>query len=178
MKTLTTGGLVITLLVAGCGPATGRLSPTELGVTARDAYLEGRTRAGTWDDNAGLRWMEGVSISSAGLALPGVGHWRLHYTAPGRPAGLTVTVAPLETSEEERAPVSPPGYTVGQASIGDTWLDSPEVLRRALAARGASPPERVTALLLPLDPLQWIVIIPDEARRWRLDASTGEVVTP
>jgi hypothetical protein len=162
------------LSLAGCGPA--RLA-SDLGVTARDAFLEGRTRAATWDTGARLRWMEGVSIAPAGAALPGAGFWRLHYTAPGRTNGLVVTVGALETSEEERAPASPPGFVIGDRALPDTFMDSPEVLTRVLAIRGGSVPERATALLVPTEPPQWVVTFPDDARRWRLDASTGEVLT-
>jgi hypothetical protein len=162
--------------LGGCGAA--GLSPAELGVTARDAFLEGRTRAATWDTGARLRWVEGVAISPAGVALPGAGQWRLHYTAPGRQAGLMVVVAPIQTAEEERAPTWPPGFTIGDATVPDTFLDSPEVLTRALAVRGGAIPERASLLLVPGDPLQWVVSFPDEARRWRLDARTGQVLTP
>lgn len=162
--------------VSGCGAA--GLSPAELGVTARDAFVEGRTRAATWDSRAELRWMEGTAISSAGAALPGVGQWRLHYTAPGRQMGLMVVVAPLQTGEEERAPSAPPGRTLGTATVADTWVDSPEVLTRVLAVRGGSIPERASLLLVPGQTLEWLVSFPDEARRWRVDARTGQVLTP
>jgi hypothetical protein len=162
--------------VGGCGAA--GLSPGELGVTARDAFLEGRTRAATWDTRARLRWVEGVGISPAGVALPGIGQWRLHYTAPGRQMGLMVVVAPIQTGEEERAPTSPPGFAIGDAALADTFIDSPEVLTRVLAVRGGSIPERATLLLVPTQPIQWVVTLPDETRQWRVDAQTGQVLTP
>jgi hypothetical protein len=167
-------GAVVAL--TGCGAA--GLAPSELGVTARDAFLEGRTRAVTWDTGARLRWIEGVGISAAGVALPGAGQWRLHYTAPGRTAGLVVVVAPLETGEEERAPMTPPGYTLGDARVPDTFIDSPEAMTRILAVRGGAIPERATLMLIPGDPTRWIASFPGEARQWRLDARTGQVLTP
>jgi hypothetical protein len=176
MRRLTLVGVAFAVAAAGCGPAT---VPREaLGVTARDALLEGRTRAATWDAAARLRWLEGVGISGTGVALPGAGEWRLHYAAPGRAAGLVVRVGSVETGEEERAPASPPGFVVGEATVPDTWLDSPDVLRRVLAERGGAVPEQVSILLVPAQPLQWVVAFPDEARRWRVDARTGQVLTP
>jgi hypothetical protein len=176
MRTLT--GVLVGLWVAGCGAAVGGLAPGDLGVTARDAYLEGRTRAATWDGAARLGWMEGVSIAATGMALPGAGFWRLHYTAPGRASSLVVTVGALQATEEERSPMSPEGFAIGDRRVGDTWIDSPEALARALASRGGGVPESVSMVLVPVDPLQWVITIPGEARRWRLDAATGQVVTP
>jgi hypothetical protein len=180
MRILTTMvlGLAVVLGSAACGAAAGRLSPGDLGVTARDAYLEGRTRATTWDGSARLRWMEGVSISSTGMALPGSGFWRLHYTAPNRASGLVVTVGALQATEEERSPTWPEGFTIGDRSVSGTWVDSPEVMARVLSARGTGIPEDVNLLLVPETTLQWVVTIPGEARRWRLDAATGQVITP
>jgi hypothetical protein len=175
MLTVVLAGCAV-LGVGGCGAA--GLSPGELGVTARDAFLEGRTRARTWDAGARLRWMEGVGISPAGVALPGAGQWRLHYTAPGRQLGLMVVVAPLQTGEEERAPTSPPGYTIGDATVPDTFVDSPEALTRVLAVRGGAIPERASLLLVPGQPARWVVSFPEEAQRWQLDAETGRVLTP
>jgi hypothetical protein len=163
-------------LLAGCGPAAERLAPADLGVTARDAFLQGRTRAVTWDPAARLRWMEGEAVSPAGAALPGVGQWRLHYTAPGRTDGLVVVVAPLATEQEEGPPVSPPGFVLGDAALGEEWEDSPQVMGRVLAAGGGTPPERATMLLVPAQPVQWVITFPEEARRWRLDARTGQVL--
>jgi hypothetical protein len=166
----------VVLLASACGPA--GLTPGELGVSARSAFLEGRTRAATWDSGAQLRWMEGIGISSAGVALPGVGQWRLHYTAPGRTSELMVTVTSLESMSEERAPTQPQGFNIGTRTVGDTWIDSPEAMTRALAARGGSIPERAGLLLVPEETLKWVVTFPEEARRWRLDARTGQVITP
>jgi hypothetical protein len=166
---------VITAGVAGCGAA--GLAPGEMGVTARDAFLEGRTRAATWDAGARLRWMEGVGISSAGMALPGVGQWRLHYTAPGRDLGLVVTVGSVETGQEERSPTSPPGFVIGAERVAEPFIDSPEAVSRVLAARGGAVPETATMLLVPTVPPQWVITFPDDTRRWRLNAGTGEVVT-
>lgn len=180
MKSLTTAalGLGLALGMAGCGLALEGSGEGRLGVTARDAFREGGMRAATWDGNAHLRWMEGVSISSTGWALPGVGFWRLHYTAPGRAAGLVVTVGSLQVTEEEQPPAWPQGFTMGDRAVGDTWIDSPEAMTRVLAVRGRGVPESVSMLLVPEVPLQWVVTIPEDPRRWRLNAVTGEVVTP
>jgi hypothetical protein len=160
----------------GCGAAA--VPAERLGVTARDAFLEARTVAATWDAAAQLRWMEGVGISAAGVALPGVGQWRLHYTAPGRDMGLMVTVGSVETGQEERSPTSPPGFVLGAERVREPFIDSPEALSRALAARGGAIPETATALLVPLQPQQWVITFPDDDRRWRLDSGTGQVVSP
>jgi hypothetical protein len=167
------GALV--LAPSACGPAV-RLGE-EFGVTARDAFLEGRTRAVTWDPGAQLRWIEGRNLSGAGLALPGEGEWRLHYTAPGRTQGLVVTVTSLESGAEESPPVSPPGVAIGDEVLAETWLDSPESLAHALAARGEPAPEQVGMHLVPTRPARWIVRVPDETRAWYVDARTGEVVS-
>jgi hypothetical protein len=168
--------LGVSLGLTGCG--TAGLTPSELGITARDALVEARTRAGTWDSNARLRWVEGLGITPAGVALPGAGQWRLHYTAPGRQVALVVTVAPLQTGEEERTFAPPPGYEIGQSGLPDTWMDSPQTLARILAVRGGGVPENATMLLVPGQPEQWVVMFPDDGRRWRLNAQTGEVLTP
>jgi hypothetical protein len=166
----------VTAAMAGCGAA--GVAAGRLGITARDAFLEGRTVAATWDAGAQLRWMEGVGISGAGVALPGGGAWRLHYTAPGRNAGLVVTVASVETGQEERSPTSPPGFVIGAAQVAEPFIDSPEALSLALAARGGPVPETATAMLVPGQPQQWVITFPDDARRWRIDAGTGQVIAP
>jgi hypothetical protein len=169
-------GVGLVLGLSGCGAA--GLTPAQLGVTARDAFVEGRTRAATWDPAARLRWIEGVGISAAGTALPGAGQWRLHYTAAGRQQGLVVVVAPVETGEEERPAASPPGFVIGDRTVPDTWIDSPEALSRILASRGDAVPEQATLLLVPTQPLQWVITFPEDGRQWRLDAETGQVRTP
>jgi hypothetical protein len=178
MRWMTLGGsIMLAAGLAACGPALDQLGE-EFGVTARDAFLEARTRAVTWDADARLRWMEGENLTGAGLALAGEGTWRLHYTAPGRTQGLVVTVTSLESGAEERPPTPPPGVAVGDRALDETWLNSPEALARLLEVRAGSVPDQVHMTLVPTRPAQWVVRVPDDARTWRVDARTGEVLTP
>lgn len=175
MKLLTTALLALPL--AACGAATSSIPATELGVTARDAFLEARTEARSWSTDARLRYVEGIGITAAGQALEGAGEWRFHYTAPGRGGELLVRVAPLALSREERAATSPPGYVIGDNAVGSGWIDSPEAIGAVLAARGASPAGGVELVLVPTVPARWVVRFPEAGSgRWVVDAGTGAIL--
>jgi hypothetical protein len=177
MRWVTAGAAgFVAAAMLGCGAA--EVATERLGITARDAFLEGRTVATTWDSGAQLRWMEGVGIAGTGAALPGVGEWRLHYTAPGRNAGLVVTVGSVDTGQEERSPTSPPGFVLGAERVAEPFIDSPEALSHVLAERGGAVPETATAMLVPGQPQQWVITFPDDTRRWLLDARTGQLRSP
>lgn len=163
--------------VAGCGSAAGRLAPGALGISARDAFTEARSVARVWSPDARLRWVEGEGIDAAGLALPDQGVWHFHYTAPGNTRQLLVRVLPLETTSEERAPSSPPGYVIGDNALGTSWIDSGAAMQAVSTASPQATPAPASMLLVPTRPEQWIVRYP-EGERWRIHAETGEVLTP
>lgn len=175
MKTLTTALLALTL--TACGAATAGIPAAELGVTARDAYLEARTDARSWSPDARLRYVEGLGISSGGQALQGTGEWRFHYTAPGQTGELLVRVTGLEMASEERPATSPPGYVLGDNALDASWVDSPRVLDAVLAARGEAAPGLAELILVPTSPARWVVRFPEEgSARWTVNAETGAVL--
>ena len=161
-------------VAAGCASAAGGIPASELGLTARDAYVEARSVARSWDRGARLRYVEGRNIAPSGIALPREGVWWFHYTAPDQVRELMVAVSALETATEERPVTSPPGYLIGDNAIGPSWIDSPEAMD-ALAAERGSEPEIADLLLVPARPEQW-VIRPDGGMAWRVQAGTGEVL--
>lgn len=167
----------LAMMLVGCGSAAGRLAPGALGVSARDAFTEARSVARVWSADARLRWVDGDGIDVSGVALPDRGVWQFHYTAPGHSRQLLVRVLPLETTSEERAPSSPPGFVIGDNALGTSWIDSRAVMQTVAAASpgAASPP--TSMLLVPTRPEQWIVR-GENGERWRIHAETGEVLTP
>ena len=172
MKTLRTAVLALTL--AGCAAAAAEIPPSSLGVTARDGFLEARTVARVWDADARLRYVEGLGIGPAGLALPDAGEWRFHYTAPGHGDELLVRVKPLETVQEERPATSPPGYVIGDNALDEGWVDSPQVMAAVQAEGGDL--AGATLLLVPTRPPRWVVRAEGEQERWQVDANTGGVI--
>ncbi len=177
MKPFTTALLALGL--AACGAATASIAPEDLGLTARDAFLEARTEARSWSADARLRYVEGTGITTAGQALEGAGEWRFHYTAPGRTGELLVRVAPLSLIAEERAATSPPGFVIGQNALSGSWVDSPRALSAVLDARGGSAAADLAAslVLVPTAPSRWVVRFSDEgSARWVVNAETGAVL--
>lgn len=169
---------LLAMTFGGCGSATGRIAPDLLGVSARDAYTEARSVARVWAPDARLRWVEGDAIDPAGIALPDVGAWNFHYSAPGNARALFVRVQPLETTSEERPPASPPGFVIGDNALSTAWIDSRAAMEAVAAAADEPIDAPVSMLLVPTRPEQWIVRVGDAATRWPLDARTGEVVNP
>lgn len=170
------GLALLALTLPGCGSAAARIAPGDLGVGARDAYVEARSVARSWAPDARLRWVEGDDIGTDGVALPERGAWTFHYTAPGELRELAIRVLPLETVSEERPVSGPPGYVIGENTLGTAWLDSRSVMERVAAAAGSALDAPVDLLLVPTRPPQWIVRT--DGRRWRLHAETGEVLEP
>lgn len=166
---------MLTMTLAGCGSATGRIAPSVLGVSARDAFIEARSVARVWSPDARLRWVEGEGISPEGIALPGGGVWQFHYTAPDKTQQLTVHVLPLESSSEERPSTSPPGIIIGDNDLGTDWVDS-RVAMDAVASASERPAAPASMLLVPTRPEQWIVRAADTGERWHVHAGTGEVL--
>lgn len=164
--------------VTGCGSAAGGIPAGELGITARDGYLEANSIARSWDRGARLRYVEGEGVTTTGQVLPQAGQWLFHFSAPGQAQQLVVRVTPLETGSEERAPTSPPGYVVGDNVLGSSWIDSPEVMEAVLtggeAAAGAATAD---LLLVPSRPEQWVVRLESGAERYRVHAETGDLLS-
>lgn len=173
---LLTAGLValVATTVGGCGSAAGGIPGSQLGVTARDAYVEARSVARSWDPDARLRYVQGRNIAPSGVALPREGAWWFHYTAQGQVRELMVAVSALETASEERPVTSPPGFIIGDNALGPSWIDSPEALN-ALTTEREVEFEIADLLLVPARPEQW-VIRPDGGMAWRVNAGTGEVL--
>ena len=166
----------LTAALVGCGAASEGVGPGELGVSARDAFLEARSVARTWDADARLRWVEGKSIGADGVALPEAGAWQFHYTAPDATRALVVQVAPLETGSEEQPFSSPPGYVIGDNDVGTSWIDSRAVMDAVRAAASEAPSAPVSMILVPTRPEQWLVR-DDGGARWRVAAENGEVLS-
>lgn len=162
--------------LAACGAATSAIPPGELGITARDAFLEARTIARSWEGDARLRWVEGEGVSRTGRVLPGAGGWRFHYTAPDRRQELVVTITPTAEASEESAITSPPGYIIGDNGLGSDWIDSPDVM--AAVVRDADAPAEGTAslVLVPSNPPRWLVRFEEGTRRYAVHAVTGALL--
>ena len=178
MKFLTTAApaLALALALAACGAANSAIVG-DLGITARDGFLEARTEARSWSQDARLRYVEGLGIASDGRAAQGTGEWRFHYTASDRTGELLVRVTPLEMTREERAATSPPGYVLGSNALSASWVDSPDAMEAVLQARAAGAAGLAELVLVPTTPQRWIVRFPEEgSARWVVNAETGALV--
>lgn len=169
---------VLAMALAACGSAAGRIAPDILGVSARDAHTEARSVARVWSQDARLRWVEGEGINPEGIAVPDGGAWQFHYTAPGKTQALYVRVQALDTDSEERPPASPPGFVIGDNDLSTDWVDSRIAMQAVAAAAGQAVSAPVSMLLVPTRPEQWVIRVGDARERWRVDAATGEVVSP
>lgn len=168
-------------VLAACAPATEGVPPERLRISARDAAREAGTVAAAWADSTDLRYIEGDGVTPDGYVLPGAGAWRLVYDSPGREEQLVVTVTPRELTDTLRAPLSPPGFVLGDAALEPGWIDSPAALAAVRATGGldgVASDTTLTALLVPVRPPQWILRVAGtgDTRRWRVDATTGQVI--
>ncbi|HEX7049270.1 MAG TPA: hypothetical protein VF188_03575 [Longimicrobiales bacterium] len=180
MRRLWAPALVAAL--AGCASG-GRGGGDDLRVSAGDAAREAWTVARTWAEDPALRYVEGEGVTWEGTVPSEGGTWRFIYGAPERPEQLVVTVTPRTLERATRPPQSPPGFAVGDASLGGEWVDSRAVLAAVRAAggealRSGDGGAAISMLLVPLRPPQWVVRVVTEAgeRRWRVNAETGEVL--
>lgn len=176
MRLAVAGVLAVTL--AGCGSAANRIGAEALGVSARDAHSEARSVARVWSSNARLRWVEGTGIDAGGIAIPGQGVWRFHYTANDQSQELVVQIQALESASEERAPTSPPGIVIGDNALGGSWIDSREAMDAVRTADTGATAGSYSMLLVPTRPEQWIVRVADASDRWHVHAGTAEVLQP
>ncbi len=147
------GGLGVALLVSGCA-ARGAADPAGLSLTAYAAFGEARTQARGWASDSELQYVEGASVANDGTVRSDAGYWRFVYRADSRSQQYVVTVTPTSVSGEERVPQGPPGFVLGDATVGTDWIDSPQVVD-ALEPFGAD--TRVHMFLVPTTPARWIV---------------------
>lgn len=173
--------LVLLAGLAACAPATSRIPPERLRISALDAQREARTVAVGWATGALLRYIEGEGVSPEGYVLPDRGAWRFFYDASGRADQLVVTVTPRTLDRVTRPATVPPGFDLGRAHLTEDWVDSPVVMAAVQASGGeavlSAHEPAVSLLLLPLRPEQWVVRVAAgrESEEWRVDARTGKV---
>lgn len=163
--------LSLGLLSSGCGAARGQIDPTRLAVTAYAAWGEARSQARGWASDAVLQYVEGSSVTNLGAVHPDAGYWRFAFRAPSRGQQYVVTVTPTTVAGEERTPQSPPGYAIGDATLGSDWIDSPQAVG---AAPSFGAETRVQMYLVPTTPPRWLVEV--EGRFHEIDARTGAVI--
>lgn len=164
---LPSAGLFVVACLQASACASAAVDPVRLAITAQAASGEARTQARGWSTDARLQYIEGASVTSQGTVQPDEGYWRFAYRSPSRAQQFVVTVTPTSVAGEERTPQGPPGFAVGDATLGDDWIDSP----RALAALPSfDVATHVHMYLVPTTPPRWIV------GDTHLDARTGAVL--
>ena len=147
------GALGAALLASGCA-ARGGVDPAGLSLTAYAAWGEARTQARGWASDSELQYVEGASVTNEGTVRSDAGYWRFVYRADSRSQQYVVTVTPTSVNGEERVPQGPPGFVLGDRTLGSDWIDSPRVVD-ALAPFDAG--TRVHMFLVPTAPARWIV---------------------
>lgn len=160
-------GLLLSVCVLAAACASAAVDPVRLAITAQAAWGEARTQARGWSTDARLQYIEGASVTNQGTVQPDAGYWRFAYRSPSRAQQFVVTVTPTSVAGEERTPQGPPGFAVGDATLGNDWIDSPQAIA-ALPSFGAG--TRVHMYLVPTTPPRWIV------GDTHLDARTGAVL--
>lgn len=160
----------LSLGLAGCGAARGSVDPNLLAITAYAAFGEGRSQARGWASDAELQYIEGASVTNQGTVQSDAGYWRFVYGSPSRAAQYVVTVTPTAVDGEERTPQGPPGYALGDATLGTDWIDSPQAIA---AAPSFGAETRVPMLLVPTTPPRWII---EAQTRTEVNARTGAVI--
>jgi hypothetical protein len=158
---------VVVVLLAACGAARGNVEAPGLALTAYGAWGEARGQAFAWASDSRLQYVEGASVTNRGTVMSDAGYWRFVYGSPSRTTQYVVTVTPTSVDGAERTPQGPPGFVLGDASLGTDWIDSPRVVD-ALAPFGDG--TRVHMFLVPTTPPRWIV------GDVEIDARTGEVL--
>jgi hypothetical protein len=142
------------LLFTGACASRGAVDPSALGVTAYAAWGEARTQARGWSTDAELQYVEGASVDNQGRVQSDAGYWRFVYGSDSQSQQFVVTVTPTSVDGEERAPQGPPGFVLGDATLGTDWIDSPQVVE----AYGGYPSDtRAHMHLVPTTPPRWIV---------------------
>ena len=164
-------GLVLSAGIAACASARGQIDPERLAVTAHQAWGEARSQARGWATDAVLQYVEGASVTNTGTVQPDAGYWRFAFRSPSRTQQYVVTITPTSVAGEERAPQSPPGYAIGDATLGTDWIDSPQAIA-ALPSFDAG--TRVHAFVVPTTPPRWLVDLGGSMRE--VDARSGSVI--
>ena len=163
------------MVVAGLGLAAvtacasrGATDAADFGITAYAAWGEARTQARGWSTDAELQYVEGASVTNRGTVQSDAGYWRFVYGSDSRTQQYVVTVTPTSVDGEERTPQGPPGFVLGDATLGTDWIDSPRVIEALPDSFGAE--TRVQMFLVPTTPPRWIV------GDVEIDARTGAVL--
>ena len=167
MRSVNPLGLGLAILVSACTTGRADISPEARMLTAYAAWGEARTQARGWAPDAELQYVEGASVTNRGTVMSDAGYWRFVYRADSRSQQYVVTVTPTSVDGEERTTQGPPGFALGDATLGTDWIDSPQVVA-ALAPFGEG--TRVHMFLVPTTPPRWIV------GDVELDARTGAVL--
>lgn len=162
--------LLVGTSLGACGSARGSIDPNQLSITAYAAFGEARTQARGWSNDAVLQFVEGASVTNRGTVMTDAGYWRFVYRAPSKPLQYVVTVTPTAVNGEERTPQSPPGYVIGDNTLGTDWIDSPQAVA---AAPSFGVETRVPMTLVPTVPPRWIV---EAESRTEVNARTGAVI--
>ena len=165
-RVLLAGALGATLLGAGCA-ARSTVDPAAFELTAWEAWGEARTQARGWASDAELQYVEGAAVTNDGTVLSDAGYWRFVYRADSRSQQYVVNVTSTSVDGEERVPQGPPGFVIGDATLGTDWIDSPRVVD-ALEPFGDA--TRVHMILVPTTPARWIV------GDVEINATTGEIL--
>ena len=147
-------GLGLALMVSACTTGRANISPDARMLTAYAAWNEARSQGRGWAPDAELQYVEGASVTNRGTVMSDAGYWRFVYGADSRSQQYVVTVTPTSVDGEERTPQGPPGFALGDASLGTDWVDSPRAIE-ALAPFGEG--TRVHMFLVPTNPPRWIV---------------------
>lgn len=162
-------GVVLGLCVAAgaCASARSSIAPGALAITAYAAFGEGRSQARGWSRDAELQYIEGAAVTNQGTVQSDAGYWRFVYRSPSQAAQYVVTVTPTAVDGEERTPQSPPGFVIGDATLGTDWIDSPQAIA---AAPSFGAETRVQMMLVPTTPPRWII------GETEIDARSGAVI--
>ncbi len=168
MKRAIIGSVAVGLAAFTVACASGGVTGGEgLSITAYAAAGEARTQARGWASDAELQYVEGASVTNRGTVTSDAGYWRFVYSADSRSLQYVVTVTPTAVNGEERSPQGPPGFVLGNNTLGTDWIDSPGVVE----AYGGFPEDtRANMYLIPTTPPRWIV------GDVELDARTGAVI--
>jgi hypothetical protein len=138
----------------GCASSGAGADPAGLSLTAYAAWGEARSQARGWASDAELQYVEGASVTNEGTVRSDAGYWRFVYASDSRAQQLAVTVTPTSVDSEERTPQGPPGFVLGDATLGSDWIDSPQVVDAVPSFGGDT---RVQMFLVPTTPPRWII---------------------
>jgi len=160
-------GVGLAVVVTACTTGRADISPEARMLTAYAAWGEARSQARGWAPDAELQYVEGASVTNRGTVLSDAGYWRFAYRADSRSQQYVVTVTPTSVDGEERTPQGPPGFAIGDATLGTDWIDSPQAVD---ALDSFAEDTRIQMFLVPTNPPRWI------AGDVEIDARSGAVL--